>query len=78
LVLFEQITNFVGKDNAVMIHSNPNPQMTAEEIRHFRTEVTRRMSGKFTTKERERIRSRKEVYDTILERNGGKNPLFGL
>ena len=61
-----------------MIPSNPNPPMTREEIKKFRAEMSRRMKGDFTPRELQLAKSRNEVYQTILKRNGGKNPLFSL
>lgn len=60
-----------------MIPSNPNPPMTRIEVEHFRKEMRRRFRGDLTPLERQRLNDRKKVYEIILKRNGGKNPLLG-
>jgi hypothetical protein len=50
--------------------------MTREEVERFHANMARKMRGDFTPLERERYAKRTEVYQTILQRNGGKNPLF--
>ncbi len=61
-----------------MISSNQNPPMTREEVRRFRNEMTRRMRGDFTPRERENIIKAKNNYNEIIRRNGGKNPILGF
>ncbi len=61
-----------------MIPSNPNPPMKKSEVEHFRLEMARRMRGDLTPQERHRIEQANETYNTIMKRNGGKNPLFGF
>ena len=51
--------------------------MNREEVKHFQNEMTRRMNGDFTPRERELAKNRNQVYQAVLKRNGGKNPLFG-
>lgn len=60
-----------------MIPAHPNPPMNREEVKHFQNEMTRRMNGDFTPRERELAKNRNQVYQAVLKRNGGKNPLFG-
>ncbi len=52
--------------------------MTREEVRRFRNEMTRRMRGDFTPRERENIIKAKNNYNEIIRRNGGKNPILGF
>ncbi len=52
--------------------------MNREEVKHFQNEMTRRMNGDFTPREHELAKNRNKVYQAVLKRNGGKNPLFGL
>ena len=61
-----------------MIPSNPNPPMTREEVRHFHSEMSRKMNGDFTPRERKLYQMAKNNYEIILKNNGGKNPIFGL
>ncbi len=61
-----------------MIPSNTNPQMTIEDIRRFRKEIARRMRGDLTEEERTRWRQAQETYNTIIQNNGGKNPILGF
>ncbi len=61
-----------------MITSNPNPPMTREEVMRFRAEMSRKMKGDFTPRERELHRKAKETYDAYMKANGGKNPFFSL
>lgn len=51
--------------------------MTREEIMRFRREMARRMRGEFTPREREHYSRAKTTYETILNNNGGKNPILG-
>lgn len=61
-----------------MIPSNPNPPMKKSEVERFRSEMARRMRRDFTPQELHRIEGANETYKTIMNRNGGKNPLFGF
>lgn len=61
-----------------MIPSNPNPPMKHDEVRSFHMEMARRISGEFTSQEREQAECRQKVYETVIKQNGGKNPLFGF
>ena len=61
-----------------MIPSNSNPQMTLDDVCHFRSEMLRRMRGNLTKKERLRLRQAHETYDAIILSNGGKNPILGF
>lgn len=61
-----------------MIPSNSTPKMTRDDVRHFRTEMSRRLRGDFTNKERLRLREAQETYDAIIHSNGGKNPILGF
>lgn len=61
-----------------MIPSNPNPPMSREEIKHFHAEMSRKMNGEFTPRERELYEKAKGTYDLYMKANGGKNPFFSL
>lgn len=52
--------------------------MTMREIEHFRAKLSRRLRGQLTKREQEQLDSAKETYNTIIENNGGKNPLLGF
>lgn len=52
--------------------------MTRLEIEKFRNRIHRRIRGEFTVQERQRYEDAKEIYNTIVKNNGGKNPLFGF
>ena len=59
-----------------MTQANQDTGMSREEVNHFHREIDRRMRGDFTIAEKERIIERRNVYKTIMRRNGGRNPLF--
>ena len=59
-----------------MVQSNRNIRMSRDEVAHFHKEMERRMRGDFTAAENKRMTARREVYKVIMERNGGRNPLF--
>ena len=61
-----------------MIPSNPNPPMKREEVKRFRNEMSRKMKGEFTPRERELYEHRKQTYKAVIANHGGKNPIFGL
>lgn len=61
-----------------MIHSNPNPPMTHDEVLHFTREMTRQLQGNLTARERELLARRDDIYNAIIEANGGRNPLLGI
>ena len=61
-----------------MIPTNPNPQMSREEVSAFRAKMERKMRGEYTPRERELYRNAKKTYDSYLKANGGKNPIFNL
>lgn len=50
--------------------------MSCEEVVHFHKEMERRMRGDFTAAENERMIARRHVYNAIMSRNSGRNPLF--
>lgn len=64
-----------------MIHSNPNPVMTPDEIRKFRQDLLRRMQGNLTPEEKrmdaEKRKNAERITRMILAKNGGKNPILG-
>lgn len=60
-----------------MIASNPNPPMTGAEILHFRSEMSRRLRGELSPNERQRKERALKTYNSILKRNGGRNPILG-
>lgn len=77
-MLFTYIYRYVEK---IMIHSIPNPKMTSEEVKRFRADFIRHISGKLEPDERRLVEDRKrrikEVTQRITRNNGGKNPIFG-
>lgn len=64
-----------------MIHSNPNPMMTPDEIRKFRRNLSRLMRGNLTAEEKranaEKKKNAERITQMILSKNGGKNPILG-
>lgn len=52
--------------------------MSREEIKHFHAEMSRKMNGEFTPRERELYEKAKGTYDLYMKANGGKNPFFSL
>ena len=59
-----------------MIPTNPNPKMTAEEVRIFREKLCTRMNSRNSP---EVLRERAEIARTankIVKNNGGKNPIL--
>ena len=64
-----------------MIHSIPNPKMTSAEIKRFRDDFIRHISGELEPNEKQLIQDRKrrikDVTKRIARNNGGKNPIFG-
>lgn len=61
-----------------MIPSNPSPHMNSEDLAKFRNGINRRLSGNFTTHEKELFVRAKMTYDEIIRTNGGKNPILGF
>lgn len=59
-----------------MAQANRTIRMSCEEVVHFHKEMERRMRGDFTTAENERMIARRHVYNAIMSRNSGRNPLF--
>ena len=64
-----------------MIHTVPNPKMTAEEVKSFKENFVRCVSKDITPRQRAEIKSRvarmKNAYSRIIRNNGGKNPILG-
>ena len=64
-----------------MIQTNPNPKMTAREIKEFRDNFSKCVSGNFTPEEKRqidiRIKRMNSIGKKILAKNNGKNPILG-
>lgn len=64
-----------------MIHTNPNPKVSMDDIRRFRALMQKCIMRNFTEEEKEAIKLRKaemkRVDDIVRSNNGGKNPILG-
>lgn len=64
-----------------MIHSNPNPKMSRNEIVSFRRSVMNRMRGNLSADENRALSQRKKQIEKtakrIITNNGGKKPILG-
>ncbi|MDE6498230.1 MAG: hypothetical protein K2L21_06180 [Muribaculaceae bacterium] len=56
---------------------NPNTPMSEDDVKRFYDNLERQMRGEHTRQERELYDKAKESYETILQNNGGKNPILG-
>lgn len=59
-----------------MITSNINVSMSGEDIRRFHSEMDRKCKGLLSDAEKKRIIEQDSIYNSLLKRHGGVNPLF--